>query len=168
MKIRKDTVQLPNGKVLDDYFVWLEGDVVFVIAATVDRRLILIKQYKQAAQDTIIEFAAGYIDKGETAEAAARRELLEETGYDAKKLTKVFEGYSNSSKIVGRYVYFFAEDCFIPEVNSHKPDATEDIEVLTVTPEEAYSMLQTNQINTSAGTVGVYLALERVGFLKKA
>src|SRR5258708_32981468 len=87
-KVLLETVELPNGKVVEDFSMWAERDVVFLFAITKDNKIPLVKQYKHGAQEELIEFPAGYIDKNETPEIAARRELLEETGYDYEKLTK--------------------------------------------------------------------------------
>ena len=67
-KVRQDRVELPTGKIIDDYFVWPEGDVAFVAPVTEDNHLILVRQYKHGAGEIMIEFPAGYVDNGETPE----------------------------------------------------------------------------------------------------
>jgi 8-oxo-dGTP pyrophosphatase MutT (NUDIX family) len=79
-KLRRDTVQLPDGRIIDDYFVSQRPDVAIVVPLTRERDFILVRQYKHGAQAITLEFPAGTF-RSESAEAAAARELEEETGY---------------------------------------------------------------------------------------
>jgi ADP-ribose pyrophosphatase len=165
-KVQQDTVELPNGKVYDDYFMWPEGDVVFAIPVTTDNKLVLVKQYKHAAGEVLIEFPAGYLNSEETPEEGARRELLEETGYDYKRLTKLFVSYNNPTKIRGKYYFFLAEEAFKLEKNPHSQDETENIEVLVKSPEEVYEMLLTNEIKATSSIAAGFFVLQRMGTIK--
>jgi ADP-ribose pyrophosphatase len=166
-KVQQDTVELPNGTVLDDYFMWPEGDVVIIVPVTTDNQIILVKQYKHAGGDVYIEFPAGYLDKDETPEQAVRRELLEETGYDYKKITKLFESSSNPTKIIGKYHFFLVEECFVPSENSHKADETESIEVVVKTIPEVYDMIVKNEIKATAAIAAGFMALQKLQFIEK-
>lgn len=79
--LRSDTVVLPNGKVLDPYHTIDAPDWVNVIAITEADDIVLVEQYRHAVRRVLVELPAGNVDAGEAPEAAARRELLEETGY---------------------------------------------------------------------------------------
>jgi ADP-ribose pyrophosphatase len=80
-RVRQDTVVLPNGRVIDDYFVWPEGDVALVVPVTEQGDVILVRQYKHAAQEIMVEFPAGMLEPDEVPLQGAQRELREETGY---------------------------------------------------------------------------------------
>jgi 8-oxo-dGTP pyrophosphatase MutT (NUDIX family) len=80
LQIRQDTCELPQGHVIDDYYVIEEPDVVMVLAITDDDHILVVEQYKHAAGDTLLELPAGHMD-GEDALQDAQRELREETGY---------------------------------------------------------------------------------------
>ncbi len=165
LRVRQSEVELPNGTRLDDYFTWLEGDVAFVFPVTADNHVILVKQYKHAAGEILIEFPAGYVEKNEAPGAAAKRELLEETGYSFKKLTKLFVSYPNPTKIVGKHHFYLAEDCFIPAVNLSYADETENIEVLIKPIKEVYEMLVTNEIEASGSIALGFMALQKLNLI---
>lgn len=104
--VRQDAVQLPSGKVLDDYDVWLQGDIVLVVACTSAHDMVLVRQYRHGVREMLIEHPAGYVDEGENPEGTARRELLEETGFSAGDLRPLATFTSMPSKVVR------TDDCF--------------------------------------------------------
>lgn len=84
---RRDTVQLPNGVVHDEYYVLEYPTWVNVIAITTDGRFVMVEQYRHGLQDIFTELVAGVAEKGETPIEAAKRELLEETGFGGGEWT---------------------------------------------------------------------------------
>jgi 8-oxo-dGTP pyrophosphatase MutT (NUDIX family) len=81
LTLRSDSVRLPGGATLAPYHVIEIVDWVNVVAVSDTNHIILVEQYRHAVQRTMLEIPAGHIDPMETPEAAARRELTEETGY---------------------------------------------------------------------------------------
>ena len=81
LTLRSDSVRLPNGNVLSPYHVIEVADWVNVVAISAGGQLLLVEQYRHAVTRTLLEIPAGHIEPQEDVEAAARRELLEETGY---------------------------------------------------------------------------------------
>lgn len=67
------------------YWVVEPPDYVSVLAITKGKDVLLVRQYRPAPELTMLELPSGYVEKGESPEQAARRELLEETGYQAEK-----------------------------------------------------------------------------------
>jgi ADP-ribose pyrophosphatase len=76
-----DEVQLPDGRVVDDFFTIDMPDYVVVVALTPDVRVVVARNYKHGPRRVCLNLPAGYVEQGEDPLAAARRELLEETGY---------------------------------------------------------------------------------------
>jgi len=84
MSIEKRTYQLPDGKMIDDYYHLKRPDYVLIIAQNKNKEIATIKQYRRGVNDEVIELPAGWIEKGETPKRAALRELKEETGLTGK------------------------------------------------------------------------------------
>jgi 8-oxo-dGTP pyrophosphatase MutT (NUDIX family) len=81
LTLRQDRVRLPGGGVIDEYFVNEYSPWTNVIALTVDRKIVLVRQYRYGLGAVHFELPGGVVDPGEEPAAAARRELLEETGF---------------------------------------------------------------------------------------
>lgn len=84
LKLYEDTVELESGKVFDDYSVVTVPDSVMIVATTDKNELIVLTEYKYAVDADVLTLPAGSIDSTDgDVVVAARRELLEETGYDS-------------------------------------------------------------------------------------
>src|SRR5579872_3649919 len=89
LRLREDTVELPDGTIVERYFVRESRGFVVIFALTPDRRVVLVRQYKHGIGRVVLELPAGAIDPGETPMETARRELSEETGYEADSMEQV-------------------------------------------------------------------------------
>ncbi len=159
-KVRRDTVLLPSGKILDDYFVWVSGNIVLIIALTPDNKILLVKQYKHATDQIMIELPAGFADGNEDPEKAAARELLEETGYATQKMELLAKLSDNPTKQIGTTSIWLARDTEL--INTPKPDENEDIEVLLVDLAEAVQMVLEGKIWATGSVAGILLAWEKL------
>jgi 8-oxo-dGTP pyrophosphatase MutT (NUDIX family) len=98
LTLRADECALPNGKTLSPYYVLEERDWVHVFAIASDGRVLTVTQYRYAGNAVCMEFPGGALDAGETPEQAARRELLEETGFEATTWTNVGSVFANPAR----------------------------------------------------------------------
>lgn len=89
MTLRQDRVRLPSGHVLDEYHVAEYPDWACVLALTEGGEAVLVEQYRYGIDRIGLELPAGAVDPGEDVAEAARRELLEETGYAADDWDKL-------------------------------------------------------------------------------
>lgn len=88
LDVRRDEITLPNGKTSAREYIKHPG-AACIIPVLPDGNIALIKQYRYPVQSEMIELPAGKLDPGEKPEACAKRELEEEIGYSAGKLTFV-------------------------------------------------------------------------------
>jgi ADP-ribose pyrophosphatase len=96
-RVTSDTVSEPGGIVARRDVVRHSGSVVVLAVERGARepRVLLERQYRHAARDFLWELPAGRVDRGESPLAAARRELLEETGYTARRWQRALVFYSS-------------------------------------------------------------------------
>lgn len=81
LKVAKEKCELPNGKVIDDFYTLWQPDWVLILSRTTEGKWVMTEQYRHGTGKIALEFPAGIMDKGETPEQAALRELQEECGY---------------------------------------------------------------------------------------
>jgi len=145
LKVAKETCELPNGKVIDDFYTLWQPDWVLILARTAQGKWVMTEQYRHGSGKIALEFPAGIIDKGETPEQAALRELQEECGY-GKPVSDCHEASPLAmTKFIGTFpvnpdrhrgvfhVVFI--DGVVKGGNTHF-DSTEEIESLELPDEE--------------------------------
>jgi len=125
--IRTDTALSPRTGKEHDFYVIEARDWVNVIPLTEDHQVVMVRQYRHGSKKVTLEIPGGLVEGGDTPEKAAARELLEETGYRAKKWTKIGAINPNPALFNNRCYTFLAED--IKRVTDPSPDQTEEIEV---------------------------------------
>ena len=129
LSVRTDTVETSRGVVLDDFHVMEYRDWAAILAVKSDGNILVIREYRHGAEAVTIGLPAGSSDEGETdMEAVARRELKEETGYEAKEWVYTGAAYSNWAMQNNRVHFFLAFD--IEKTSEQSLDPAEDIEVL--------------------------------------
>lgn len=160
-RLRQDTVQLPNGHVIDDYIVSERPDVALVFPVTAEGLVVMVEQYKHAAREILLEFPGGFFDAAsETPEDAAKRELCEETGYTSKNLIPLGLFYDNPTKDCNRTYLFIATGCTLN--HAPQPDDTEDITVHLFPQDEVEGMILNNHIRATLSVALGLLALKNL------
>ena len=163
-KVRQDKVKLPNRKIIDDYFVWLKGDVAMMVPVTDKGELIFVKQYKHAARKIMIECPAGFIDEGEKPLEAAKRELMEEIGYRAD-FSLIARAEDEPTKAEGVIYIYLAQN--LKPVKRTSSDDNEEIEILKIPFKKALAMIDKGEIWANETIAATFLALKKLGVLKR-
>ena len=151
----EEEVDLPNGKSTKQS--WINHNPTVAIVAINDKNeILLIKQYRAAVKKNLLEIPAGSLDNLEESPAVcAQRELAEETGFKAKTLVKLFEGYLLPG-YCNEYMYFFlAQDLFSAPLT---PDEDEFIETIPTTFSQAQKLLKKGEIKDAKTVLGILLA----------
>jgi ADP-ribose pyrophosphatase len=152
----RQKVQLPNGKIINDYYLSKLGNVAMIVPFTSNSEVIFVKQYKHGAGQVILELPAGRIKKGNTPLKEAETELEEETGGEAEDFLPLGEVVFEPSKDTLRIHGFLATNVKINK--KQKLDPTEDIEVVMVPKEEIEEMVLSGEIKASDTLAFLYMA----------
>lgn len=151
INLRVDTVELQNQKYAKREIVEHKGASA-VIAINEKNELILVKQYRKAVEDFLFEIPAGKINVAEEPMECALRELREETGYEAENIIKIYEIYS-SPGFSNEKIHLYKADKLTYTATNFDED--ENIEVLSITKDEAMKMLESGRIIDSKTLVGI-------------
>jgi ADP-ribose pyrophosphatase len=141
LRVRVDDVRLPSGRESVREMVEHPGSAV-VLPITTDGDVVLIRQFRYTTGETLIELPAGLIDPGETPEQTARRELTEETGYQAGEIELLGAAYVSPGYSQELSHFFVAIDCVSVD---HEPDEDEPVEVLHMALDDLPDMLASGE-----------------------
>ncbi len=134
LRLREDSVRLPNGARIPNYFVFEYPDWVSVLALTTDERFVLIRQYRHGLQQVHYELPAGVADKGVPLLENAQRELLEETGFGRGQWSLWCRLCANPGTHTNWCYIFLATD--VERLQLPDLEHTEDIRVCLLTRSE--------------------------------
>ena len=151
--LRVDTCRLPDGVVKDDYYVLEYPDWANAVAITRDGKIILVRQYRHAADIISLEIPGGVIEDGETPEAAVKRELLEETGYVFDDCTPLATLYPNPATANNRVFTFLLTGG--TRIQEQQLDPHEILEIEEYTMEEAQQLIADNKIAQAMHVAGL-------------
>lgn len=161
LDVRRDQVSLPNGKTSVREWINHPG-AACIIPVLPDGKIALIKQYRYPVQAEMIELPAGKLDVGETPEECARRELEEEIGYSAGKLTFVCNIHPAIGFASEKMWIYIAEDLTKTTDNT---DYDEFLELIPMELDEAVQMVWNGKITDVKTIIGLLWA-ERLLFGK--
>jgi len=110
-RVREDFCERASDRQKASFFVVENPDWVNVIALTRSRKVVLIEQFRHGSGEIILEIPGGMIDENELPETAARRELLEETGYSSENFILLGKSQPNPAIQNNTIFHFLAIDC---------------------------------------------------------
>lgn len=157
-KVRQDEIELPSGKVIDDYFVTIRPEVALILPITSNQEIILVRQYRHGAGKILLELPAGTFNPDEESpQTAAIRELKEETGYIADTVTYLGISYDNPVKDTNKINLFLAEK--VKKSGEQQLDVTEEIEVVLIPIEAILEKISTGEICVAGTVAAIFLGL---------
>ena len=141
---RRDKIELPDGRIIPEFYVLEYPDWVNVIAITTDGKFVMERQYRYAADSTNYEIPCGVMEQGETPLEAAMRELKEETGYGGGQWRELMCISANPTSMTNMTHCFVATG--VQKVSDQHLDATEELEVHLLSRDEVLALLQNNEM----------------------
>ncbi|MFD1030912.1 NUDIX hydrolase [Metaplanococcus flavidus] len=160
INLKVDEVNLPNGKTSKRELIEHPGAVA-ILAFTPENKIIMVEQYRKALERSIIEVPAGKLEKGESPETTAMRELEEETGYSADSL-ELIQSFSTSPGFADEVVHLFFAEGLRKAESGAVTDEDEFVELMEVTVEEAEEMMRDNRIFDAKTAFAVLWAKQRL------
>ena len=157
-RVRQDEVELPNGAIIDDYFVNVRPDIVLVLAVTQNREIVFVRQYRHGVGQILLELPGGSLDsQTENSLTAAARELEEETGYVAEQMVQLATLYDNPVKDTNKIYLILAEPAH--PSGRQQLDVTEDVEIVLIPVEDVLERISTGEICVCGSIAALFLGL---------
>ncbi len=164
-----------EGKVFDVFLskiregaIEYERDIIahhgsaVIVPVFADKTIALVKQYRHAAGEYLLEIPAGSLNENESPEMGARRELEEEIGVVAGKIEKLAEFYVSPGFLTEKMFVFLATDLSETVQNLEEDEL---IEIKKITFPEAFKMIKSGEIKDAKTIIGLLLAGLRFGFV---
>ena len=156
VKLRVDTVKMPSGREAKREIVE-HDDCVAIIAIDADDNALLVKQFRKPVERELLEIPAGGIDMGEDPEAAASRELREETGYLPRKVERL-GGFYSTPGYGTEYLYLYLATDLIP--SQLFAEDTENISLVRVPLSRIPELITSGSICDAKSIAGLLIFLE--------
>jgi ADP-ribose pyrophosphatase len=147
----------PSGFEIRRAIVRHPGSAV-MMAVDENERVLLVKQFRLPAEQDLWELPAGRLDPGESALEAAKRELREETGYQAKKWTELAAFWASPGYVQEKMNIFLAEDL---TEGAQEPMDDERIEIRWLEKSEIAHMIRTGEIADGKTMIGYFMWMDR-------
>lgn len=157
--LRIDTCRTASGREVRREVVEHHGAVA-IVPMLDPETVVLVRQYRQAVGERLLEVPAGTIEEGEDPEDCAAREIEEEIGYAAGRMTPMFRQYlapGYSSEVLHTYL---AEDLRPVEA---RPDDDEEIEIVTVPVRDVVRMILEGAIRDAKSIAALLVVLHLPG-----
>jgi ADP-ribose pyrophosphatase len=134
LRVSAHSIELPDGRLIENYYQVRMPDVASIFAETEDSRIVLLRSYRHGVRRICLGFPGGHIVPGEAPLAAAQRELVEETGYEAAAWELLGSYVTNANHHCQTSNFFRATGCRVAAI----PDSgdLEDAEIVLLTRDE--------------------------------
>jgi ADP-ribose pyrophosphatase len=155
INVRVDKVALPNGYVSTREIVE-HSEAVAIVPLDENGNVLLVRQYRLACEEALLEVPAGGMDHGdEEPLAAAQRELQEEIGYKAERM-EYLSGFYVAPGYCNEYIHLFLATGLTP--SRLDADLDEAVEVVRIPLDEALGLIATGEIHDAKSIIGLLMA----------
>lgn len=166
LKVEVHEVALPDGQIIDNWPWIIIPDAAIVVAKTKSGHYLCFRQTKYAVEDTTLAPVGGMVEKNEDPLAAAKRELVEETGYQAERWISLGSYALDPNRGVNVVNLFFAYEA--EKVGSPSSDDLEDQDLLKLTRDEVLIALRKGEFKVLSWTAAFSMALAYEEFWRQA
>lgn len=142
--LRTDRASSPRTNEAYDFYVLESADWVNVIPLTPRNEVVLIRQYRHGIRESTLEIPGGIVEESDSPETAARRELIEETGYKESEMQLLGSVHPNPAFLTNRCYTFVAKN--VSCLKEQEQDEKEDIEVLVRPLEQIPALIRDGEI----------------------
>jgi 8-oxo-dGTP pyrophosphatase MutT (NUDIX family) len=159
LEVREQRVRLGNGNEIEQFHLINGPHWTAVLCLTSDRQVVLVRQYRHGLGGPSLELPAGVIEPSEAPIDAARRELLEESGFEAASIEHLLSTAPEPSRSSTRAHFFFAQGAHA--VSAQQLDHSEDLEVVLVPVSELLELIDHGHIVHAAHIAAILSAWRR-------
>ena len=152
--LRTDRARSPRTHRIHDFYVLESQDWVNVIPLTPANEVVLVRQYRHGTRELTLEIPGGLVESDDSAEQSARRELREETGYEARAMIPLGAVHPNPAFLNNRCYTYVALDVTL--AGDQEQDEKEDIEVVLKPVHELRRSIQEGEITHSLVIAAFY------------
>ena len=152
-KVRKHLVETRSGESVRDVVEHNGGSVM--LAVTDEGKILMVRQYRKAFDESLLELPAGKTDPGEGPEVTAAREIREETGYTASTVKHMLTFYPTCGYSNEKINIFLCKDLIPGEMEW---DDTESLDVFEMDPDEVIGMIMRNEIKDAKTIIALLYA----------
>jgi len=142
--LRTDRACSPRTNEAYDFYVLESADWVNVIPLTPRNEVVLIRQYRHGIRESTLEIPGGIVEESDSPEDAARRELIEETGYKASEIQLLGSVHPNPAFLTNRCYTFVAKG--VSRMKEQEQDEKEDIEVVVRSLKQIPDLIRDGEI----------------------
>lgn len=153
-KVREDFVVNSESDKKASFFVVENPDWVNVIALTKEKKVVLIEQFRHGTESIILEIPGGMVDENEDPELAAKRELLEETGFEAGEIIYLGKSHPNPAIQSNTIFHYLALDC--EKTGETNFDEHESVDTKIFSLEEIPKLIADGKITHALAVTGFY------------